>query len=80
MCECFVSNSVRSRLASFSIAKRSLFVNVEKYGNTSAASIPIALAEAVGKKKNKKGDNVVLVAFGAGLTWAACVMKWSKEA
>lgn len=53
-----------------------LFVNIQEYGNTSAASIPIALDEAVGQGKVKKGDTVVVVAFGGGLTWAAGVMKW----
>lgn len=55
-----------------------VFVNVDKYGNTSAASIPIALAEAVELGKIKDGDTLVLVGFGAGLTWAACVIKWCK--
>jgi len=53
------------------------FVNLQKYGNTSAGSIPIALDEAVGEGKIKKGDTVVTVGFGAGLTWAASVMKWA---
>jgi len=52
------------------------FVNIEKYGNTSAASVPIALDEAVRTGHLKKGDNVVLVAFGAGLTWGATTLRW----
>lgn len=56
-----------------------VMVNVDKYGNTSAASIPIALKEAVDGGMVRKGDTVVLVGFGAGLTWASCVIKWSKE-
>lgn len=55
-----------------------VFVNVDKYGNTSSASIPIALTEAYHAGKIKNGDNVVLVGFGAGLTWAAAVIKWCK--
>ena len=55
-----------------------VFVNVDKYGNTSAASIPIALEEAIHGGKIKNGDVVVLVGFGAGLTWASCVIKWCK--
>lgn len=55
-----------------------VMINVDKYGNTSAASIPIALEEAVDQGIIKNGDNVVLVGFGAGLTWAACVIKWCK--
>jgi len=52
------------------------FVNLQKYGNTSAGSIPIALDEAVAEGRIKKGDTVVTVGFGAGLTWAASVMRW----
>jgi len=52
------------------------FVNLQKYGNTSAGSIPIALDEAVREGKIKKDNTVVVVGFGAGLTWAAGVMKW----
>ena len=55
-----------------------VMVNVDKYGNTSAASIPIALEEAVDQGIINTGDTVVLVGFGAGLTWAACVIKWYK--
>jgi len=56
-----------------------VIINVDRYGNTSAASIPIALEEAVKANKVKKGDVIVLVGFGAGLTWASCVIKWCKE-
>jgi 3-oxoacyl-[acyl-carrier-protein] synthase-3 len=52
------------------------FVNLEKYGNTSAASIPIALCEAVDAGRLKPGDHIVMVGFGAGLTWAATVIQW----
>ncbi len=51
-----------------------VMVNVDRYGNTSAASIPIALEEAVRKKRLKKGDRVILVAFGAGLSWSSCAL------
>lgn len=54
-----------------------VFVNVHKYGNTSAASIGIALYEALHDGKLKQGDKVVLVGFGTGLTWAAAVMEWN---
>jgi 3-oxoacyl-[acyl-carrier-protein] synthase-3 len=57
-----------------------VMVNVDKYGNTSAASIPIALKEAVDSGRVKDGDTIVLVGFGAGLTWASCVLKWGKGA
>lgn len=51
-------------------------INVDRYGNTSTASVPLALYEAVREGRIKDGDNTVLVAFGAGLTWAAAVMRW----
>ncbi len=53
-------------------------VNINKYGNTSAASIPIALDEAVKSGAIKSGDIVALAGFGGGLTWASSVMKWCK--
>ncbi len=53
-----------------------VFVNIERYGNTSAASIPIALDEAVRAGKIKSGDNVLLAAFGSGLTWGASLIRW----
>ncbi|MBF7083572.1 ketoacyl-ACP synthase III [Desulfallas sp. Bu1-1] len=51
-------------------------VNVDRYGNTSTASIPLALEESVKKGKIKDGDNVVMVGFGAGLTWAGLLIRW----
>lgn len=54
-------------------------VNIHKYGNMSAACIPIALAEAAAEKRFKKGDIIALSGFGAGLTWASCIIRWSKE-
>jgi 3-oxoacyl-[acyl-carrier-protein] synthase-3 len=53
-----------------------LFVNLHKYGNTSAASVAIALDEAVRSGKIQKGDLILIVAFGAGLTWGAAVIEW----
>ena len=52
-------------------------VNVERYGNTSTASIPIATVEAIQNGRLKAGDKVVLVGFGAGLTWGAMAVEWS---
>ncbi|BEU88399.1 ketoacyl-ACP synthase III [Selenomonas sp. TAMA-11512] len=56
-----------------------VFVNLDKYGNTSAASIPIAIAEAQREHRFKKGDVIALAGFGAGLTWASCILRWTKE-
>ncbi len=56
-----------------------MFVNLDKYGNTSAASVPIALAEAVNEGHVKVGDNVVIVAFGAGFTSGAVTINWTAD-
>ncbi len=58
------------------IPKDKFFVNLDRYGNTSAASIPIALHEARQKGCIQSGDYVLLVAFGAGLTWGSTLIKW----
>jgi 3-oxoacyl-[acyl-carrier-protein] synthase-3 len=52
------------------------YVNIDRYGNTSAASIPIALDEAVRSGRVHPGHIVLMAAFGAGLTWAASVVRW----
>ena len=52
--------------------------NVSKYGNTSAASIPLALDEAVQQNKIKKNDLIVMSGFGAGLTWGTVIIKWTN--
>lgn len=53
-----------------------VLVNVDRYGNTSTASIPLALEEAVRSGRIKKGDHIVMVGFGAGLTWGAAAIRW----
>ena len=53
-----------------------LFVNLHKYGNTSAASVAIALDDAVQHGRIHRGDLVLLIVFGAGLTWGAAVIEW----
>lgn len=58
------------------IPKEKFFVNIEKYGNTSSASVPIALDELVRSGKVKSGDIMVMSAFGGGLSGAACILKW----
>ena len=69
-----IINSAAKRLK-FPVEK--FVVNLDRYGNTSAASVGLALGEALEKGKIKKGDNIALVGFGAGLTYASCVMKWA---
>ena len=66
-----------SVLRQLKIPEDKVYVNVHKYGNTSTASIPIALCEAIDEGKVAPGDNLVFVGFGAGLTWGACAVKWS---
>lgn len=56
-----------------------VMVNLDRMGNTSAASVPIALSEAADSGRLNEGDNVVLVAFGAGLAWAAGLVRWGTD-
>ena len=60
----------------FGLNDDQVFNNIQKYGNTTAASIPIALTEAWEQGKIKKGDTIVLAAFGSGFTWASAIIKW----
>ena len=60
----------------FKLEDHQVFNNIQKYGNTTAASIPIALTEAWEEGKIKEGDTVVLAAFGSGFTWGSVIMKW----
>ena len=77
----FVPHQANLRIIS-SVAERlhldpeKVFMNIDKYGNTSAASIPIALCEAIEQGRVKPGDNLLFLAFGAGLTSGAAVVKW----
>ena len=60
----------------FGLSDDQVFNNIMKYGNTTAASVVIALTEAWEKGKIKEGDNVVLAAFGSGFTWGSAIIKW----
>ncbi len=60
----------------FSLLDDQVFNNIQKYGNTTAASIPIALTEAWEQGKINDGDTVVLAAFGSGFTWGSAIIKW----
>ena len=60
----------------FKLSDAQVYNNIMKYGNTTASSVPIALAEAVGEGKIKEGDVVVLAAFGSGFTWASAIIRW----
>jgi len=68
-----ITDSVAARMG---LADEQVFSNIAKYGNTTAASIPIALAEAARDGRMHKGDLVVTVAFGSGFTWGANLIRW----
>ena len=60
--------------------REKFYVNVERFGNTSSASVPVALYEAVRSGRIRPGHLAVLVAFGGGLTWASCAIRWTRSA
>jgi 3-oxoacyl-[acyl-carrier-protein] synthase-3 len=68
-----ICDYVRNQLG---LSEEKVMVNIQKYGNTTAASIPIALCEAWEEGKIKEGDLVCLAAFGSGFTWASALIKW----
>ncbi|MFH1201907.1 MAG: beta-ketoacyl-ACP synthase III [Candidatus Omnitrophota bacterium] len=79
--DCFILHQANMRIL-LAVAKRlkldpqKIYFNIERYGNMSSASTAVALCEALKLGRIKKGDVVVLDAFGAGLVWGACVIKW----
>jgi 3-oxoacyl-[acyl-carrier-protein] synthase-3 len=66
-------------VAKLGIPKEKVVVNVDRYGNTSSASIPLALAEAVADGRVHKGDTVLMTGMGAGLTWGSALLRWTEE-
>ena len=68
-----IIDAVREKL---SLPEEKMFNNIERYGNTTAASIPLCLSEAVLQNKLKEGDLIMLLAFGAGFTWGANLIRW----
>ena len=68
-----ISEAVAKKLE---VGMDKVYSNIHKYGNTTAASIPIALTEAIYSKKINRGDLIILAAFGAGYTWASAAIKW----
>jgi len=59
--------------------KEQVIINIDKYGNTTAGTIPIAMSEAYEKKMMSKGDWVILSTFGAGFTWGSLLLKWAMD-
>jgi 3-oxoacyl-[acyl-carrier-protein] synthase-3 len=79
--DCFIAHQANARIIEAAARRLELppervFMNVDRYGNTSAASIPIALAEAVAVGRVRPGDTLAFVGFGAGLSWAAAIVNW----
>jgi 3-oxoacyl-[acyl-carrier-protein] synthase-3 len=62
------------------IAPEKVYTNLQKYGNTSCASIPLCLSEAREEERLHEGDLVLLLGFGAGLSWGACLLEWGHAA
>ncbi|HLZ09269.1 MAG TPA: 3-oxoacyl-[acyl-carrier-protein] synthase III C-terminal domain-containing protein, partial [Chloroflexota bacterium] len=67
---------INAAMRALKIPPAKVFTNVERYGNTSAASIPIALCEAIAEGRVQAGSNLAFVGFGAGLSWASAVVNW----
>ncbi len=70
---------IRAVANALELAEAKVFINVDRYGNMGAASSAVALCEAIESGRVKTGDHLVLVAFGAGLSWAAVVLKWDPS-
>lgn len=80
----FIPHQANRRIIDYAVRRlaipeKHVFLNIEHYGNTSSASIPIALAEAEASGRLRPGDTVVMVGFGAGLTWGAGVIEWAAH-
>lgn len=79
--DCFIPHQANSRIIGavakkLGLSEEKIYLNIDKYGNMSSASVIVAFCEAVRSGRVKKGDIVLLDVFGAGLVWGACVIKW----
>ena len=79
----YVPHQANIRIIDHAVAKLGIpedrvVVNVDRYGNTSSASIPLALGEALEQGRVHKGDTVLMTGMGAGLTWGSAVMRWTE--
>ena len=70
----FISENSDKVVKDLKASSEQFFLNVSDYGNTSAASIPIALNDAITKQQIKNGDQIMLIGFGGGLTWGGCIV------
>ena len=79
----FIPHQANARIIEYAakmlrVPMEKVYMNIERYGNTSAASIPLALVEAAQEGRLKEGDKVMMIGFGAGLTWATTLVQWGK--
>src|SRR5262249_18614769 len=74
------SRIITATAQAIGVPQGKVFVNVERHGNTGASSVPIALGEMLESQPVRVGDNLLMVAFGGGLTWAAAVLRWADVA
>ncbi len=79
--DCIIPHQANIRIieavaARMGVPMKKIFVNVDRYGNMSAASAAVALSEAVKERRVKKGDTILMIAFGSGFVWGSCVIKW----
>lgn len=77
----FIPHQANTRIINAAVEDMGLdpakaFINLDRYGNTSAASIPVAIVEALDQGRIQSGDNVLMVGFGGGLTWGSCLFRW----
>lgn len=82
--DCFIPHQANIRIIDAAAdrlrqPREKFFINVDRYGNTSAASVPVALYEAVRAGRITTDDVVVLIAFGGGLTWGSCALRWTMR-
>ncbi|MBI3998123.1 MAG: ketoacyl-ACP synthase III [Armatimonadetes bacterium] len=80
--DCFIPHQANIRIIEAAARRlgqplEKFFINVDRYGNTSSASVPVALYEAVEQGRIRPGDLIIFVAFGGGLTWGAAAMRWT---
>ena len=71
-----IINSVAEKMG---LTQDQVVINIEKYGNTTAATIPLAMSEAYQEKRMNKGDWILLASFGAGFTWGSILLKWAMD-
>ena len=81
--DCFIAHQANIRILDAAAKRLDLpaervFNNVHKYGNTSAASVPLAMVEALSAGRFKEGDTLALVGFGTGLSWASTILTWTR--